>query len=182
VALIDKAVFSTAIFLLILGLILEASGFGIFVTGRLDGLLLVVIGISMFWGGWIMSGARGFSCATAAALNIFDAASTVSFWNFEINPIARTAGPTAFMMAKILCSIAIVLYAKLHGDPREGGLVLSAFLALIVGWNLGQHLLAYLGLRHFAYGVLFGTVFSFVASAVVLLMLFISENRKLCDL
>lgn len=180
--LIDQATFIVAIFLLVIGLIFEASGFGVFVAGRLDGLLLVVIGLSMFWGGWVMIGARGFSCATAAVLNMFDAASTVSFWNFELNPIALMAGPTAFMMAKIMCSIAIALYAKLHDDPREGGLILSAFLALIVGWNLGQHVLAYLGLRHFTYGIFLGTVFSFVASAVVLLILFISENRKFCNL
>ena len=38
-----------------------------------------------------MSGAREFSCVIAAVLNMFDVASTVSFWNFEINPIAQAA-------------------------------------------------------------------------------------------
>jgi len=182
VTLMDQAVFSSAIFLLVVGLVLEASGFGIFVVGRLDGLLLVVIGVSMFWGGWVMSGARGSSCATAALLNMLDAASTVSFWNFEVNPFVRTVGPTAFLIAKILCSVTIMLYAKFHGNPRKGGLFLTVFFALIVGWNLGQHTLAYLGLRDFAYGIFLGTVFSFAASVVILLMLFMSEARGYCDL
>jgi len=181
-ALMDQAVFSSAIFLLVVGLVLEASGFGIFVVGRLDGLLLVVLGVSMFWGGWAMSGARGFSCATAAVLNMLDAASTVSFWNFEINPLVRTAGPTAFLIAKILCSVSIMLYAKFHDNPRKGGLVLTVLFALIVGWNLGQHTLAYFGLRDFVYGLLLGTLFSFAASALILLMLFMSEARGYCDL
>jgi len=113
---------------------------------------------------------------------MLDAASTVFFWNFEINPFVRTAGPTAFMVAKIMFSIVIMLYAKFHGNPRKGGLILTAFFALVVGWNLGQHTLAYLGLRDFAYGILFGTVFSFATSAMILLVLFMSENRKYCDL
>lgn len=178
----NQASFSFAIFLLALGLIFEASGFGIFVAGHLDGLLLVFIGVSMFWGGWAESGARGFSCATAAILNMFDAASTVAFWNFDVNPVVQTIGPTAFMIAKIICSITIMLYAKLHDNPKKGGLILTAFFALIVGWNLGQHTLAYLGLRDFTFGILLGTVFSFAASAVVLLILFMSENRKYCNL
>jgi len=180
--LMDHAVFSSAIFLLVLGLILEMTGFGLFVVGRLDGFLLVVIGVPMFWGGWVMSEARSFSCAIAAILNMFDAASTVVFWNFEINPFVRTAGPTVFMIAKITCSIVIMLYARLHNNPRNGGLILTTFFALVVGWNMGQHTLAYLDLRDFAYGILFGTLFSFVTSAMILLVLFVSENRKYCNL
>jgi len=176
--LIDHITFSWAVFLLVLGLIFEASGFGIFVAGRLDGFLLIFIGVTMFWGGWILSGARGFSCAAAAVLNMFDAASTAAFWNFEINPVVLAVGPTIFMIAKITCSLTIMLYAKLHANPRMGGIVLTVFFGLIVGWNLSQHLMAYLDLKDFAYGIFLGTMFSFVASAIVLYALFISEKTS----
>jgi hypothetical protein len=178
VGLIDYVMLSWAIFLLVLGLIFEASGFGIFVAGRLDGFIFIVLGVTMFWGGWILSGARGFWCAAAAVLNMFDAASTVVFWNLEINPIVLTAGPTIFMIAKITCSLTIMLYAKLHASPRRGGIALTVFFAFIVGWNLGQHLMAYLGLKDFAHGILLGIMFSFLASAIVLYVLFI--GGKMC--
>jgi hypothetical protein len=179
VELIDSLVFFWAVLLLVLGLVFEASGFGIFVAGRLDGFILIVIGVTMYWGGWILSRARSFSCALAAILNMFDAASTVSFWNFEINPIVLAAGPTIFMIAKIACSLTIMLYAKLHTNPRKGGVVLTVFFAFIVAWNLSQHLMAYLGFKDFVYGLLLGTIFSFVASAIVLYTLFISVRMKL---
>jgi len=178
VPLIDHFVFSWAVFLLVLGLIFEASGFGIFVAGRLDGFVIIVIGVTMFWGGWILSRARGFSCAVAAVLNMFDAASTVSFWNFEINPVVLAAGPTIFMIAKIACSLAIMLYAKLHTNPKRGGMALTIFFALIVAWNLSQHLMAYLGFKDFAYGILLGTIFSFVASTIVLYTLFMNKKAR----
>ena len=176
--LFDYAVFSWAIFLLVLGLIFEASGFGIFVAGRLDGFIFIVIGVTMFWGGWILSGARGFWCAAAAVLNMFDTASTVAFWTLEINPIVLAIGPTIFMIAKITCSLAIMLYAKLHANPRKGGIALTVFFTLIVGWNLGQHLAAYLGLKDFAYGILLGIMFSFLASAIVLYTLYMSRKTR----
>ena len=174
--LLDKAIFSSAIFLLILGLLFEASGFGAFVAGHTGGFLLVVIGVSMFWAGWIISGARGFPCATAAALNMFDAASTLAFWNFEINPAVRYIGPTLFLVAKILCSIVIALYAKFHSAPRKGGLILSVLFAVIVGWNLSQHTLAYLGVSDITIGLLFGTLLSFAVSSAVVFLLFLSEK------
>lgn len=180
--LIDQAVFSSAIFLIVVGLIFEASGFGIFVVGRLDGVVLIIMGISMFWAGWVMSGARGVSCATAAVLNMFDAASTVSFWNFEINPLVRFAGPTMFMVAKIVCSITIMLYAKFHHDSRKGGMMLTLFFSLIVGWNLGQHALAYLGLRIVPYQMyiyIIGAMLSFAVSTVTLLLLFLRRNSTM---
>jgi len=179
VTLLDKAIFSSALFLLALGLLFEASGFGTFVAGYTGGLLLVVMGISMFWTGWIISGARGFPCATAAALNMFDAASTLAFWNFEINPAVRHIGPTLFLIAKIMCSIVIALYAKFHHAPRKGGLILSVLFGVIVGWNLGQHTLAYLGLSDITVGLLLGTLMSFAASSVVVLMLFLGEKVTL---
>ena len=176
---IDQAEFASAVFLIVVGLIFEASGFGIIVVGRLDGVVLIIMGISMFWGGWVMSGARGVSCATAAVLNMFDAASTVSFWNFEINPLVRLAGPTIFMVAKIVCSITIMLYAKFHHDPRKGGIMLTLFFSLIVGWNLGQHVLAYLGYRIVPYQMyvyIVGAMLSFAVSAVTLSLLFLRRN------
>ncbi|MEM3088830.1 MAG: hypothetical protein QXP20_06935, partial [Candidatus Bathyarchaeia archaeon] len=107
----DYIVFFCAIFLIIVGLILTASGFGIFIVGRLDGFAILCLGLAMFWGGWTMSEAKGFPCAAAALLNIVDAASTVAFWNFEINPLVLTVGPTLFMIAKLMSSLAIMLYA-----------------------------------------------------------------------
>lgn len=176
--LFDYTVFSWAIFLLVVGLIFEASGFGVFVTGRLDGFIFIIIGVTMFWGGWILSGARGFWCAAAAVLNMFDTASTVAFWALEINPIVLAVGPTIFMTAKVTCSLAIMLYAKLHANPRKGGIALTVFFTLILGWNLGQHLAAYLGLKGFTYGILLGTMFSFLASAIVLYAIFISRKTS----
>jgi hypothetical protein len=175
-ALIDYVIFSWAVFLMVLGLIFEASGFGVFVAGRLDGFIIVFIGVAMFWGGWILSRARGFSCAVAAVLNMFDAASTLAFWNFEINPVVLAIEPTIFMIAKITCSLTIMLYAKLHANPRKGGFALTIFFSIIVGWNLSQHLMAYLDLKDFAYGILLGIMFSFTASAIVLYILSKSEK------
>jgi len=178
---IDKAVFLSALFLLVLGLIFEAAGFGVLVAGRLDGVLFIIIGVSMFWGGWAMSGARGISCAVAAALNMFDAASTVSFWAFEVNPLVKAAGPTAFIVAKILCSVAIMLYAKIHPNPGKGGLTLAVVFSLIVGWNLGQHALAYLG-YDLLDGLFFGTAFSFIASMLIFTALFLGRENKFFQL
>jgi len=179
VGLFEYAVFAWAIFLLVLGLIFEAAGFGIFVVGRLDGFILIIIGVTLFWGGWILSGARGLWCAAAAVLNMFDTASTVAFWAFEINPLIRTIGPTIFIIAKITSSLTIMLYAKLQTNPRKGGILLTLFFALIVGWNLGQHLVVYLGVEDYAYGILLGIILSFLASATVLYVLFVSRRRTL---
>jgi FtsH-binding integral membrane protein len=145
----------------------------------MSGLLLAVIGISMFWVGWVISGAQSFPCATASALNMFDAASTLAFWNFEVNPTVIFLGPTLFLMAKVLCSIVIVLYAKFHPTPRKGGLMLSVFFAVIVGWNLSQHTLAYFGLSDITLGLLFGTFLSFAASSTIVLVLILSEKIAL---
>lgn len=179
-AWVDQAAFLSSIFLLVVGLVFVASGFGIFVVGRLDGVIMIVLGFTMFWGGWTMSGAHGISCATAAVLNMFDAASTLSFWSFEINPLVLAIGPTIFLVAKVVCSITIVLYAKVHPDPKRGGVMLALFFGLIVAWNLGQHLLAYLDMRvvpYEAYFLVVGAALSFAAStfAIVLLLL---KRRK----
>jgi len=175
VGLVDYIVFFWAVFLLMLGLIFEASGFGVLVTGRLDGFIFIIIGIAMFWGGWALSGARSFPCAVAAVLNILDASSTVAFWSFEVNPFVLAAGPTIFLVAKLACSLAIMLYAKLHPAPGKGGTVMAAFFALIIAWNLGQYTLAFLGLADIIYGVFIGTFLSFLASATVFYVLFRSK-------
>ena len=174
--LLDKTVFFLGVFSLVIGLLFEASGFGAFVAGQTGGLLLAIIGVSMFWAGWVISGAQSFSCAVAAALNMFDASSTLAFWNFEVNPAVLYLGPTLFLTAKVACSIAIVLYAKFHAAPRKGGVALSMVFAVIVGWNLSQHALAYFGLSDITIGLLFGVFLSFVASSVVILMLLEGEK------
>jgi hypothetical protein len=173
---IDHFIFFWAIFLLIVGLIFTASGFGIFVAGRLDGIILIISGAAMFWAGWAMSGARGLPCAAAAILNMFDAASTVAFWNFEVNPGIVAMGPTVFLSAKIASSLTIILYAKFHPNPRKGGILLSVFYAVVVGWNLSQNFRAYMGLTTFAYGIVLGAGFSLMASAAVLYAIFISGH------
>ena len=174
--IIDHVELSGAIFLLVIGLIFEASGFGIFVSGRLDGVVIIVIGVTMFWGGWVMSRAKGLSNAVAAFLNMVDAASTVAFWNFEFNPFVLAVGPTVFLIAKITCSVAIVLYARLATNPGKSGAVLAGFFALIVVWNLSQHLLAYFGFKDATFGILVGSVLSFIAAAVLLYLLVRNER------
>lgn len=176
--LLDSMIFSLAIILIVIGLIFAASGFGVFVAGQSGALLLVVIGIAMFWAGWTISGARSFSCAIASTLNMFDAASTLAFWNFEINPAVHSIGPTLFLISKISCSIVIVFYGKFHPAPKKGGIILSLFFAAVVGWNLSQHTLAYLGLSDVTLGLLFGTLLSFVAASIVVLMLFLGEKSR----
>jgi hypothetical protein len=179
VILLDKIVFSLGAFALVVGLVFEASGFGVFIAGHAGGLLLLVLGVSMYWAGWVISGAQTFSCAVAAALNMFDAASTLAFWNFEVNPAVIFLGPTLFLVAKIVCSVVIVLYARFHHAPKKGGILMSVFFAGLVGWNLSQHTLAYWGLSDVAAGLLFGTLLSFIAPAVVILMLLLSEKIAL---
>ena len=174
--LLDKIVFSLGVFALVIGLVFEASGFGVFIACHIGGMLLVVLGVSMYWAGWVISGAQSFSCAVAAALNMFDASSTLAFWNFEVNPAVLYLGPTLFLIAKITCSIAIVLYAKFHSAPRKGGILLSIVFASIVGWNQSQHVLAYFGLSDIAAGLFFGVFLSFVAASVVILMLLLGEK------
>ena len=174
--IIDYYMFTVAIILTVVGLVFTASGFGIFVVGHFEGVIIIVIGLSMFWGGWSLSEAKSFPCATAALLNMLDAASTVVFWSLEINPIALSLGPTLFLTAKITASLAILLYAKLHPSPRKGGILLSLFFASIVGWNLSQNLSAHYRIESLETIVLLGAVLSFMASAIVLYIIYISER------
>ncbi|MCW3982072.1 MAG: hypothetical protein NWE81_03040 [Candidatus Bathyarchaeota archaeon] len=177
-SLFEGLIFAWAAFLLVLGLVFEAAGFALFVAGRLDGLILLVVGLTMFWGGWVTSRAHGIWCASAAVLNMLDAASTLAFWSFEVNPLVVAAGPTIFMFAKIVASIAIVLYAREHPAPRKGGLLLTVFFALIVGWNLSQHLMAYLRFTRFTLGIVIGALLSLAVSAIVVYTLLLGEKHK----
>lgn len=176
VPIVDYYMFSVAVILTVVGLVFTASGFGIFVVGRFEGVIIIVIGLSMFWGGWSLSEAKSFPCATAALLNMLDAASTVVFWSLEINPIALTLGPALFLTAKITASLAILLYAKLHPNPRRGGTLLSLFFASIVGWNLSQNLSAHYKIESLQTTVLLGALLSFTASAIVLYIIYITEK------
>jgi hypothetical protein len=161
------------------GLVFEASGFGVFIAGHIGGLLLSVLGVSMYWAGWIISGAKSFSCAVAAALNMFDAASTLAFWNYEVNPTVLYLGPTLFLIAKIASSIAIVVYARFHASPRKGGVLLSVVFGGIVGWNLSQHALAYFGLSEVTVGLLFGVFLSLSAAFLVILTVLLGEKATM---
>jgi len=140
---VDPRAFLAVVALLVFGLIFEASGFGAFVAGRPEGLLLVLIGVTMFWGGWTLSEAKGFSCGAASALNMADAALTFAYWNFEVNPFVVAAGPIVFLLSKVACSVGIVFYARIHPNPRAGGLLLAALFGAVVAWNILQHAAAW---------------------------------------
>jgi len=124
--------------LVLLGLLFVVGGFGVSVAGHLEGLLVVFIGVAMLWAGWVGSQAKGLSCLIAATLNTLDAAITIASWNYEINPLVLSTGPTVFIAAKLLSSLAIVLFARTVPNPRMGGYVLSIAYAFIMAWNLSQ--------------------------------------------
>lgn len=142
----DPRTFLATLVLLVFGLIFEASGFGAFVAGRPEGLLIVFIGITMFWGGWTLSKAKSLSCGAASALNMADAALTVAYWNFEVNPVVVAAGPLIFLLSKVACSVGIVFFARVHPRPRGGGLLLMALFGAVVAWNIVQHAAAWTNL------------------------------------
>ena len=145
----DPRTFLAILALLVFGLIFEASGFGAFVAGRPEGLLIVFIGLTMFWGGWTLSSAKSISCGAASALNMADAALTVAYWNFEVNPVVLAAGPLIFVLSKVACSVGIVFFARIHPRPKVGGLLLMALFGAVVSWNIIQHATAW---THFVYG------------------------------
>jgi len=146
---VDPRAFLAVVALLVFGLIFEASGFGAFVAGRPEGLLIVFIGVTMFWGGWTLSEAKSFPCGAASALNMADAALTVAYWSFEVNPVVVAAGPIVFLLSKVACSVGIVFYARIHPKPRAGGLLLTALFSVVVAWNIMQHAAAWM---QFVYG------------------------------
>lgn len=60
---------------------IRSGRFGTFVAGHLEGLLIVFIGVAMFWAGWLGSQARGLSCLGAALLNTLDASVTTHYYS-----------------------------------------------------------------------------------------------------
>lgn len=150
----------TAIGILLLGLIFVAGGFGAFVAGHPEGLLIVFVGIAMLWAGWVGSQAKGLSCLMAVSLNTLDASITIATWNYEINPLVLSAGPTLFISAKLLSSLAIVLFARTVPDPRKGGYVLATAFALIMAWNLSQLALLSLHTRSLSEALFWGSASS----------------------
>lgn len=108
---LERVVTPASLAIFLLGLLFIAAGFGTFVAGHLEGLLVVFVGVAMFWAGWVGSQACGLSCLGAALLNTLDASITLATWSHEINPIVLGTGPTLFIAAKLLCSAAIVLFA-----------------------------------------------------------------------
>jgi hypothetical protein len=134
----EKVMVPMSMGLVLLGLLFVAGGFGASVAGHLEGLLVAFIGVAMLWAGWVGSQAKGLSCLIAAILNTLDAAITIASWNYEINPLVLSTGPTIFIAAKLLSSLAIVLFARTVPNPRLGGYALSTAFAVIMAWNLSQ--------------------------------------------
>lgn len=173
----ERVVAPTALGIFLLGLVFVAGGFGTFVAGHMEGLLVVFLGVAMLWAGWAGSQARGLSCLMAASLNTIDASITLASWNYEINPLVLTAGPTLFIAAKIFCSMAIVLFARSATDPRRGGRILTGAFALILAWNLGQ-----LALSNFRFGsmtvaLFWGTVSSIAVALATFMALALRRAR-----
>lgn len=164
--------------ILALGLLFVAGGFGTFVAGHLEGLLVVFVGVAMLWAGWVGSQAKGLSCLIASSLNTLDAAVTLASWNYEVNPLVISTGPTLFIIAKLLCSVAIVLFARTAINPRKGGYVLAGALALILAWNLSQLAILSFNTRSLTEALFWGTAAS-VALAFGTLMVIALGRRKI---
>jgi hypothetical protein len=166
---------SFAIFLL--GLLFIAAGFGTFVAGHLEGLLVVFVGVAMFWAGWVGSQPRGLSCLGAALLNMLDASITLATWSHEINPIVLGTGPTLFIAAKLLCSAAIVLFARSIPNPSKGGYILSSAFAFILAWNLSQLALFSAHAQSLTRALFWGTSASAAVAFATLMLLAFRRGR-----
>jgi hypothetical protein len=173
---LERVVTPASLGILLLGLLFVAGGFGTFVAGHVEGLLVVFVGVAMLWAGWAGSQAKGLSCLLAVCLNTLDASITLASWNYEINPLVVQSGPTLFVIAKLLSSLAIVLYARNAQDPRRGGYVLSSAFALILAWNLSQLAASSLSARPLAEALFWGTTAS-ISVALATLMLVLYRNR-----
>jgi hypothetical protein len=167
----ERIMTPAAIGLVLLGLLFVVGGFGAFVAGSLEGLLIVFIGVAMLWAGWKGSQAKGLSCLIAASLNTLDASITVATWNFEINPLVLGTGPTLFIAAKLLASLVIVLFARSVPDPRRGGYILSAAFALIMAWNLSQLALLSFHTRSLSEALFWGSASSLTVAFATLMVL-----------
>jgi hypothetical protein len=168
---LERIIVPTSIGLLLLGLIFVTGGFGTFVAGHIEGLLVVFVGVAMLWAGWTGSQAKGLSCLLAAGLNTLDAAVTLASWNYEVNPLVLSTGPTLFISSKLLCSFAIVAYARAAEDPHKGGYLLSAALALIMAWNLGQLSIISYHSRSFVETLFWGSAASIAVAFATLMVI-----------
>ena len=162
-----------------LGLLFVAGGFGAFVAGHLEGMLIVFVGVAMLWAGWIGSQARGLSCLVAAGLNTLDASITLASWNYEANPLVLSEGPTLFLAAKLLLSVAIVAFARTAPNPRKGGYLLSGALALIIAWNLGQLAVISYSSRSLFETLFWGSAASIVVALVTLAVVGLRKGGNL---
>ena len=174
---LERVVTPTSLSLVMLGLVFVAGGFGTFVAGHVEGLLIVFVGVAMLWAGWVGSQAKGLSCLIAACLNTLDASITLASWSYEINPLVLSTGPSLFLMAKLLSSLAIVLFAKTSQNPRRGGHLLSGAFALILAWNLGQLAASSLRTRPLSEVLFWGTAAS-ISVAFATLMVVAFRNRR----
>ena len=173
----ERVVAPASIGILLLGLLFVAGGFGTFVAGHLEGLLVVFVGVAMLWAGWIGSQAKGLACLIASFLNILDASITLASWNYEVNPLVLASGPTLFIVAKMLCSVAIVLFARTASDPRKGGRALVLAFALILAWNLGQLALSNLQSGSLSGALFWGTASSMAVAFVTFMALALRRGR-----
>jgi hypothetical protein len=161
---LERIITPASISILLLGLLFVAGGFGTFVAGHVEGLLVVFVGVAMLWAGWVGSQARGLASLAAASLNIMDAAVTLASWNYEVNPLVLSTGPTLFVVAKLLCSVAIVLYARTAPSPNRGGYVLAIAFALILAWNLSQFTILSYHTRSLSETLFWGTASSMLVA------------------
>lgn len=175
--MMERIMAPAAIGLLLLGLLFVVGGFGAFVAGHLEGLLIVFVGVAMLWAGWVGSQARGLSCLMAAILNTLDASITIASWNYEINPLVLSTGPTLFISAKLLSSLAIVLFARTAHDPRRGGHLLSAAFSLILAWNLSQLALLSFQRESLTRALFWGTAASFAVGFATLMIVAYRRSR-----
>jgi hypothetical protein len=174
---LERVVAPASIGILVLGLLFVAGGFGTFVAGHVEGLLVVFIGVAMLWAGWIGSQAKGLACLIASFLNTLDASITLASWNYEVNPLVRGSGPTLFIVAKMFCSVAIVLFARTASDPRRGGRALVAAFALILAWNLSQLALSNLRAGSLSIALFWGTASSIAVALVTFMVLALRRGR-----
>lgn len=173
----ERIITPTSFGIFLLGLLFVAGGFGTVVAGHLEGFLVVFVGVAMFWAGWVGSQARGLSCLLAAVLNVLDAAVTLASWTREINPFVLSLGPTLFIVAKLLCSFAIALFARSMSDPRKGGYLLSAAFALILAWNFSQLSLLSLHKQSLSEALFWGTAASTAVALATLMVLTFRRSR-----
>jgi len=174
---LERVVGPGALVILLVGLLFVAGGFGTFVAGHVEGLLVVFVGVAMFWAGWVGSEAKGLLSLVAAALNTLDASVTLASWNYEANPLVLATGPTLFLAAKMLCSLAIVLFARTTPSPRRGGLFLAAAFATILAWNLSQLALSSFQSRSLSGALFWGTGSSVAVALATLMVVALRRGR-----